>query len=232
MNKSQQDFHKRLTTIQHFLDIYAEALAPINRGTARAELDELVSAAMRLAAVQVAATERSRSQTALLQDLRVNLRTIHLQPILAVASARIGRTRAAVRFKLPSKNVSDLALVAEALSVAAVLRKRKSALVSEYFGADCLDQLVAAAEALKAGGDEAIRYRLQILSATKELADVTRRGRALVRFLNALVTSKARGNKRVLTAWRKAAGIARQEPAPRSAPAVTAVRDESRAAGE
>jgi hypothetical protein len=232
MNKSQQDFHKRLTTIPHFLNIYAQALAPLNQGTARAELDEIVSAAKRLATVQVTATERSRSQTALLQDLRVNLRTIHLQPLIAVASARIGRTRAAVRFKLPSKNASDHVLMAEALSVAAALRKRKSALVSEYFGADCLDQLVAAAEALKAGGDEATRCRFEMLSATTEIADVTRRGRELVRFLNALVTSKARGNKRVLTAWRKAAGIARQEAAPRSAPVASAVRDEPHVGSE
>jgi hypothetical protein len=232
MNKTQQALVKRLTTIQHFLDIHADALVPLNRGTARAELGGLVSAAERLAATQVTAAERSRSQTALLRDLRVNLRTVHLRPIIAVASARIGRTRAAARFKLPSQNVSDAVLVAEAMSVAAALRKRKSVLLAEYFEADCLDRLVIAAELVTAASAEAGRCRLEITSATTEIAEVVRRGRELVRFLNALVTSKARRNKRVLTAWRKAAGIARQESAPRSAPAASAVRDEPHVAAE
>jgi hypothetical protein len=232
MNKTQQALVKRLTTIQHFLDIYAEPLAPLNRGTARTELNALVLDAERLAVGQVTATERSRAQTALLRDLRVNLHKTHLQPIIAVANARIGRTRAAARLKLPARSASDCDLVAEAMSVAAVLRKRKSVLLAEYFEADCLDRLVVAAELVTAASAEAGRCRLEITSATQGIADVVRRGRELVRFLSALVTSKARWNKRLLAAWRKAAGVPQQKPAPRAAPVTTAIPDRQPLGGD
>jgi hypothetical protein len=225
MTKNQRALIKRLTTILHFLDLHAEALFPLNLGTVRAELDVLVDALERVAISQVAATERSRAHAALQRDLRANLRTVHLRPIIAVGGARIGRTRAAARLKLPRCHAPDRVLVETAMHVAAILGKRKSALLAECFEADYLDRLLVAAELLAAAGREADRCRLESTSATRELVDLATRGRELARCLNALVTAKARRNRSLLADWRRATAVRRPESVPHRAPAAAASPD-------
>ena len=232
MDKTQRAHIKRLSTIPRFLDIHAKALAPLARGTTRAELDELLTEAQRLGVAQITAAERSLSQTALLGELRLNLHRIHLRPIIAVAGARIGRKRAAAHLKLPRQTASDRELVDTAMSVAAVLRKRKSVFVAECFDADFLDQLVAAAEALTAAGKEADRCREASRTATNDIASLVKRGRELLQFFDALVTSKARRDKRLLADWRRTAGIRCNKPLPRTAPVPTASSDEQPLGGE
>jgi len=191
MNKTQIAQISRLSQVQAFLDRNARLLQPLNEGTARADLDEIMRAIAQQHAAFSEATTMCQNLTAQLGTLRWQLRIRHLAPIAAVARAKAQHAPTDATVRLPRKTARDATLAAAATAAVAAVAKDRKMYLRAGLPEDFVEQLVAATDAFKAARDAAASLRIDSVSATMRIVDLVRRGNTLVRLFDALVIARA-----------------------------------------
>jgi hypothetical protein len=207
MDTRQQLLLLIMTRIQCFLDRHSRAVGTVNQSRARAAVDDLVRAGQFNAVAQRVAAVRSRSHTAQRRALREELRTAHLRPIVAVARARGAAARILSCLRLPAKAASDRMLLAAAEHIARIADEQRHVFLEEGFPEDFVERLEAAIDAVSAADADYSRCCLDGVKATFAISELIKRGRGLVRVLDALVVPKLADKPELLAAWKACIAI-------------------------
>jgi hypothetical protein len=210
MNTRQKAALGRFNRIKQFLNQHSRVLAPINQSHARVELDALVVSLTRHEAAQRALTQRRRSIVARRRALRATLRAVHLRPIIAIAHARAADTPRLGALRMPKRGLDDTRLVISVHAMESFLTENRGVFLDERFEDDFVERLLAAANAIKSGADEAFDCRMHGIVATHAIAGLIRRGQELARVFDALVRSKVDRNGRLAVEWRAVNSLSRR----------------------
>jgi hypothetical protein len=204
MNKSQIATWERLQRIGVFFDVNANAYPSISMGRARVELDDVLNAIPQAAGTHEAATNEARCHTKRLRELRKDLRICHLAPIITIARVKTPHTAFASALRLPRQGTPDHELIAVATDIATAVVDYRRLFLQQQFPDDFVEQLVAAADALRRAGQAAERSRDESVSATREIGALFRRGRELARLLGTLVLSRRPHDPALAATWQYA----------------------------
>jgi hypothetical protein len=219
VTKSEQAFYERLATMQSLLTVHERELPTVSRGNVRDELDEIVRALAQEHATQLGVAMRGTSQTAVVRRLKEDLRICHIAPIIAVAlSKRPGIPMVPV-LRLPRKNAPTSELCMIAAGIVSGVAGNLEFFRKQEFPDDFIEQLLAAADAVRAAENEAASVRLEGVAATRSIAALVKRGRQVASVLDALVFVNTAGNRILRAEWRAMTALRRVPPGRPAAPA-------------
>jgi hypothetical protein len=206
-----QEFHmqapqvarlEELQRVQYYMDQNTQALGAVNKSTARATLDEVVAALTGHHAAQHSAQETAQSRTENRNTLQVALRIEHMQPIAVIAGSKLASTPDISKMRLPRANVGTQRLLAAAESMAGAAEQYKQVFLDEQLPQDFIEQLRAAADAVRKVAVAREASRAALVQATSGVDEQIARGRAVVKVLNGLVLKQLAGQTELLRAWR------------------------------
>jgi hypothetical protein len=153
----------------------------------------------------VTAQDTQRAQSLLISkdepELRRDLVAYHMRPIAKVARALRGTVPGIGVLTVPKGNVSTPGIVAAATAMAEKAEVYKSVLLESALRADFIEQLTAAAAALKASIDGRGLARASRAAATQGVQSELAFGRRLVAILDAVVTGLTRSEPAKLAEW-------------------------------
>jgi hypothetical protein len=153
----------------------------------------------------VTAQDTQRAQSLLISkdepELRDDLVAYHMRPIAKVARALRGTVPGIGVLSVPKGNVSTPAIGAAATAMAEKAAVYKSVLIESGLRADFVEQLTAAAAALKASIDGRGLARASRAAATQGVQSELAFGRRLVAILDAVVTGLTRSEPAKLAEW-------------------------------
>jgi hypothetical protein len=231
VKQHQQSRRAALGAAQRFLTDHADVLGAVPQSKAKGQLDEVLQQLDLHGAEQQRAQAEVTSRTQEKSGLREALRLHHMQPIATIARAKLAATPAITDLRLPTANADDSTLVDAARAMADAAGPYQPVFEAEMLPNTFLDDLRAAATAVKqaVGNRGASRGRLR--AATKGVEDQLTRGYNVLRILNALVVKQLAGQSDLLAAWQQAkhprakSGVPRgtvRTPSVDTSPSVTA----------
>jgi hypothetical protein len=223
MKQPQKARLTALVRIQVFLDDYASSAGNVNQSRSRKALDAIIPAIEAHAAHQHAAHTESQGRTKIKVGLRHDLRVNHMRPIATIAKATLNGVADAPRMSklaYPGPRIDDAALVAAGQSMADAASEYRQLFIDEQLPEDFVDQLRAAAEALRIGAFDRNGSQLRRSTATEGLTAEFRRAREIVRVLNALMIKQLSGRADLLAVWNSAKRV-HHRPGPMTGAGVT-----------
>jgi hypothetical protein len=214
MEKRQQARLETLVRIAAFLDDYVIELGHLNRCPSSATLHALLREFAANRDTQATAVVERRSCTMRRRELRGELRTRHLKPIAAVTRVELAHVPAAAAMRCPSLKLRDELFLAEAESMGQHAARRWRTFRRYRLPRDIVQQLRATIDAIDGLIHQSVECRVRRKAATAALASAFRRAARVVAVIDALVESKAHGNRGLLEAWHSV----RRPQAPRAVP--------------
>lgn len=204
MNRSQQARLDALHRIQSFLDENATTLGNVNKSSARAALNDVLTELEARAAAQGASEVQATSSTLLKRELRDDLRLHHMQPVAAIARATLAHTPFIAKLRLPKKNVNDSSLVAAGNTMADVAGQYSDVFVAEQLPADFAAQLRSSVDAVRNAAVVRDKFEVALRQSTQAVDDELIRAHNVVKVLDSLVVRQLKGRNDLLAGWRKA----------------------------
>ena len=137
-------------------------------------------------------------------ERRHALRTLHMSPIVRLARALMGTVEGTGIFRMPEADARSEALVQAANAIHDEAVAYKDTLVQHGLPSDFLEQLAAAAAALKACVDArgvAISLRHK---ATEDVGSDLKQGRRILTIMDATLTHALKDQPTLLASWRQA----------------------------
>ncbi len=195
-----------LRSVQVFLERHGEVLDTIYKSGARANLDAVAAELHACAVQQDGGRRRAVGETAKQRALRVALR-FAMRPIAVAAGAGLRGTPQFAALRLPSYRLKGMAMVAAAHAMADAATPHTAVMVEAGLPAEFIEQLRRAADALSGSYDERRASQTASMGATRGLMEAERRGRAILRILDALVVPVLGHDESLITAWRSARRI-------------------------
>lgn len=226
MEIPQKSRLESLQRIQAFADHNAAALGPVNNSRTRRALDAIVPVLERHAADQHNAAVEAKSRTEIKQELRHDLRVHHMQPIAAIAKARlngVADTPLMAKLQLPSGKLDDKALVAAGHSMVDAAQQYVQVFVDEQLPSTFIDELLTATNALGKATADRDNSQVRVRVATAGLEKQFGRARDIVHVLNALVVKQLKGQDELIAGWKSAKRVRQKTGATRGTGAVTPV---------
>jgi hypothetical protein len=220
MKHRQSHVLETLRQVQVFLDANATAIGPAF-ASSRRNLDDVVTQLTTYANAQEVGTISSRGETAKQRALRDALREDHMEPIAEVARQKLRDVPEFRALVMPPSNATSTQLIARATAMAEAAQAHEQ--VFKEIGLP--DDFIASLRTLAAEVAQSIDDRKQHASkrsgATAGLDAEEKRGRGVLRLINALVVPRLRKSEALLAEWRSAKRVPRK-PGP-VATAVSAV---------
>jgi hypothetical protein len=201
MEKRQRARLETLVRIAAFLDDYVIELGHLNRSRSSATLSELLRELAANRDTQATAVAERRSCTMRRRELRLELRTRHLRPIAAISRVEPAHVSAAAAMRCPSMKLRDELFLAEAESMGQHAARRWLTFRRHRLPRDFVQQLRVTIDAIDGMISQSEECRKQRKAATAALASAFRRVTRVVAVIDALVESKAHGNRALLEAW-------------------------------
>jgi hypothetical protein len=191
-----------LMSAEEFMDKHAETLPSVNAAAARRMLRDVLRDLGDNGAAQFGAHARAMSGTQLRDELRERLRLEEMQPVVAIARAKLlgASTENMQKFALPVKAAKDLDLLTAARAMREAAFEYR-AVFEEELGNDFLARFDDAVTACENALAERNGSQLERIRATAGLAATRRKARELLGVLNALVVREARGRREVIAEW-------------------------------
>jgi hypothetical protein len=196
-----------LDRVEDFLEKNAELMDTIissvthqNFSASRARMEEHLTAQ----------NEHTRGITATVgakQSLRRRLVRKHMRPIAIIARAQLPEMQEFGALSAPPGRESDLALATAAVGMARAARVHQAAFLAAGFAPDFIEQLVAAAEALKGGISVKGQTSALRNAATAGLAQEAKVARTNLRLIDALVQASVTDGA-LLAEWRAVRRVA------------------------
>ena len=202
-----------LRRVQQFLDDFAAKLFGANAPTARQALDQLVEDMRVNEAEQASNTLNAKSQTAAQAVLRSKLVTDHMRPVALIAAAHLRDVPEFKALQVPKVKVKAAVLVTDANAMAEAAKPYQQVFGNgrpEIF----VDDLVAAAGAVRASIDARGKSITTKAAARDGLKATATRAHAVLRFLDAQVKSAAADDPKILAAWKSAKRIGKGKVVP------------------
>lgn len=176
--------------------------------------------------------------SAVVQQLRLELRQDHLVPIAAMARTVVTVTpELEVALRVPRYDAVDAKMLASANAIAKIGEEHKDLLVQHGLPATFLDDLSAAAAKLQAAVEERRQAKSRRVGATKGIKIQLKAGRLIVQALDIVITRAVRSEPDLLAEWKNAKRVTRKavrstvaENAPPAAPVTATVTPEQKTA--
>jgi len=210
MQKDQYHVGQSLRQVQQFLTVHAVAVPSAVASAAKKELDTAVAALDEAATEQGGLTRAGRGEVQRRAQLERLLLRKYLTPLVkfARASLRGAPEFAALTPSAKALRTERLVQTAQAMAVAA--EKHVDALREGQFPADFLEQLRAAATAVRLSFDAGVSGRVRRTGVTKEILEVLASGRQAVAALDAVVGHTILGDEALEREWRAAKRVRRR----------------------
>jgi len=216
-----------LRRVQQFLDEFAVKLFAATAAAARKALDQLVEDMRVNEAAQASNTLNAKSQTAAQVVLRRELVQDHMRPVALIAAAHLRDVPEFKALQVPKFGVKAEVLVQNANAMAEAAKPYQEVFVGNGRPETFADDLVAAAEAVRASIDARGKSIATRAAARKGIEATATQAHAVLRFLDAQVKSAAADDPKILAAWKSAKRIGKGKvvpieamiPAPTTSPA-------------
>jgi hypothetical protein len=203
-----------LRRVQQFLDDFAAKLFGATAAAARQALDQLVQDMRVNEAEQASNTLNAKSQTAAQAALRVKLVTDHMRPVALIAAAHLRDVPEFKALQVPKVKVKAAVLVQDANAMAEAAKPYQQVFVGNGRPETFVDDLVAAAGAVRASIDARGKSITKKAAARDGLKATATRAHAVLRFLDAQVKSAAADDPKLLAAWQSAKRIGKGKVVP------------------
>jgi hypothetical protein len=203
-----------LRRVQQFLDEFAAKLFGATAPAARKALDQVVEDMRVNEAAQASNTLNAKSQTAAQAVLRDKLVTDHMRPVALIAAAHLRDVPEFQALKVPNVDVKAAVLVQDANAMAEAAKPYQQVFVANGRPETFVDDLVAAAAAVRASIDARGKSIAAKAAARDGLKATATRAHSVLRFLDAQVKSAAADDPRILAAWNSAKRIGKGKVVP------------------
>lgn len=214
-----------LLRAQQFFSNNSSKLSGLNP-SARKELDDVVDELSSLAVAQEGGKHGSIGETARNHALRLALRQNHLVPIAVMARYKLQSVPEFTALTLPPAKISAENLVASANSIADAATPHAQTFIDAGLSVTFLDDLRLAAQALSDSIVERGNLQGRRLGATAGLAAAEKRGRAMLRVLDALVLTQIGDDAQLHREWTTARAVQRKPGASARRQPVTAIGEQ------
>src|SRR4051812_15643030 len=189
-----------LRRAQQFFDDNTEGLSALNP-TARRELDDVAAQLTTLSVAQEIGKRCGKGETARSHALRLALRQNHMGPVAAVAKYKLPAVPEFAALTQPGAELSAQCLVSSALSMADAAAPHAQIFIDSGLAAAFADDWRAAGRGVSASVVEGENHQARRPGATAGLAALEKRGRALLRILNALILAQIGDNAQLRREW-------------------------------
>ena len=203
-----------LRRVQQFLDEFAAKLFAATAAAARQALDQLVQDMGVNEAAQASSTLNAKSQTAALAVLRRDLVNNHMRPVALIAAAHLRDVPEFKALQVPKLNVKAAVLVQDANAMAEAAKQYQQVFVGNGRPETFVDDLTAAAAAVRASIDARAKSIGSKAAARDGLKATSTRAHLVLRFLDAQVKAAAGDDPKILAAWKSAKRIGRGKVVP------------------
>jgi len=203
-----------LRRVQQFLDDFAATLFGATAPAARQALDQVVEDMRVNEAAQASNTLNAKSQTAAQAALCSKLVTDHMRPVALIAAAHLRDVPEFEALKVPNVDVKAAVLVQDANAMAEAAKPYQAVFVANGRPETFVDDLVAAAAAVRASIDARGKSIAAKAAARDGLTATATRAHAVLRFLDAQVKSAAANDPKILGAWKSAKRIGQGKVVP------------------
>ncbi len=203
-----------LRRVQQFLDAFAAKLFGATAAAARQALDQLVEDMRVNEAEQVNNTLNAKGLTAAQAVLRAKLVKDHMRPVALIAAAHLRDVPNFAALQVPKVGVKAPVLVQNANAMAEAAKPYQEVFVGNGRPATFVNDLVAAADAVRASiaaRADSIRTKAAARGGLKATAT---RAHSVLRFLDAQVKSAAADDPKILAAWKSAKRIGKGKVVP------------------
>jgi hypothetical protein len=201
-----------LRRAQQFFDTHGDGLNGVNPSI-RKQLDDVVTQLSDLSITQDSGSHGSKGETARQRALRATLRHTHMVPITEIAKFRLRDVPEFAALRLPASRIAVLSTVAAAYSMADAASAHAQTFVDNGLATTFADDLRTAAAAVGASLVDRDKQEGRRTGATAGLGAEEKRGRGILRVLNALVMAHIGDDARLIAEW-TAAKIVRKKPGP------------------
>src|SRR5690242_6683804 len=196
-----------LRRVQQFLDEFAVKLFAATAAAARKALDQLVEDMRANEAAQASNTLNAKSQTAAQEVLRGELVHDHMRPVALIAAAHLRDVPEFKALQVPKVGLKAAVLVQDANAMAEAARRYQDVFVGNGRPETFVDDMVAAAAAVRASIDARAKSIVRKAAARDGLKATATRAHSVLRFLDAQVKSAAAADPKILAAWKSAKRI-------------------------
>ena len=203
-----------LRRVQQFLDEFAVRLFAANAAAARKALDQLVADMRANEASQASNTLNAKSQTAAQKVLRSELVKDHMRPVALIAAAHLRDVPEFEALQVPKVGVKAAVLVQNANAMAEAAKPYQEVFVGNGRPETFIDDMVAAATAVRASIDARGKSIATKAAARDGLKATSTRAHSVLRFLDAQVKSAAADDPKILGAWNSAKRIGKGKVVP------------------
>jgi len=212
MRNEQNAVLASLRRAQQFLDTNSDVLAVVNKST-RKQLDDVVTQLSELSIAQDGSARGSKGETSRQRSLRLALRRNYMVPIAELAKLKLRDVPEFAALMLPPASATAQRAVAAAYAMADAATPHAQALIDNGLPTTFADDLRTAAAAVSQSILGRSKHQGRRAGATAGLAAEEKRGRAIVRVLNALIMAHIGNDAKLLAEW-TAAKIVRRKPGP------------------
>jgi len=209
MKHRQSHVLETLRQIQVFLDANAQVIGPAI-ASSRRNLDEVVTNLTNYASAQEVGNISSRGETAKQRALRAALRSDHMEPIAEVAKQMLRDVPEYHALVMPPNNITAPQLVARATAMADAAAVHEQAFKDIGLPDDFISSLRALATEVSQSIDDRKQHTSKRNGATAGLGAEEKRGRSMVKLINALVVPRLRSSDALLAEWRSAKRVPRK----------------------
>jgi hypothetical protein len=216
MRSRQSSVLETLRRVQGFMDENGDILEAINTSGARKGLDQSIAQLSAHAVDQDAGRVNSQGETARQRALRVALRQAHMRPIALIARARLRDVPEFHALALPPERTTAARLIAAAGAMAEAASVHEQVFVSGGMPTDFVARLLGAADAVRASVDGRAHSRGRRVGATEGLVAEEKRGRGLLKLLDALVVPALGTRDHLVAEWKSLKRVTARLGAPPS----------------
>ena len=203
-----------LRRVQQFLDDFAVKLFAATAAAARQALDQLVQDMRVNEAEQASNTLNAKSQTAAQAALRVKLVKDHMRPVALIAAAHLRDVPEFKALQVPKRRVKAAVFVQDANAMAEAAKPYQQVFVGNGRPETFADDMVAAANAVRASIDARGKSIATKAAARDGLKATATRAHSVLRFLDAQVKSAAADDPKIWAAWNSAKRIGKGKVVP------------------
>jgi hypothetical protein len=209
MKHRQSHVLETLRQVQVFLDANAATVGPAVAASRR-NLDDVVAQLTTHAAAQEGGNIGSRGETAKQRVLRTSLRNNHMRPIAEVAKQKLRDVPEFHALVMPAANATSAQLVAHATAMADAAQAHEEVFKEVGLPDDFVASLRSVADQVSLSIDARKQQAGKRSGATAGLTAEEKRGRSMLKLIDALVVPRLRNNDAVLAEWKSAKRVARK----------------------
>ncbi|HTE45131.1 MAG TPA: hypothetical protein VK636_07800 [Gemmatimonadaceae bacterium] len=209
MRNEQNAVLASLRRTQQYLDTHGDVLDAVNKSTRR-QLDAVVTQLTDLSTAQETGVRGAKGETARQHALRLVLRRNYMTPIAAVAKLELRAVPEFASLMMPIAGGTTERLVAAAYAMADAAAPHADVLIDNGLPETFADDLRTAAAAVSESTAGRTKYQGTRVGATAGLAAGERRGRAIIKVLNALITRRIGNDAQLVAEWKSAKAVGRK----------------------